>query len=135
MLLNNLCECFNKYILEAREKSILTMCETIRYKLMNRFFVKRNVVEKYSGLICPKIQKKLDKNKKLFVRYWLQPSILRKFQIKCPGYKHIVDLDEKTCSCRKWNLSGIPCPHAISTIWFNKEKVKMYVDGYYSIDT
>ena len=52
MLLNNLCEVFNKYILEAREKPILTMCETIRCKLMNRLFLKRNVMEKYIGLSC-----------------------------------------------------------------------------------
>ena len=73
MLFNNLCEFFNKYILEARDKPILTMCETIRCKLMNRFFLKRNVMDKYNGLICPRIQKKLKKNKEMFGRYWPQP--------------------------------------------------------------
>lgn len=36
MLLNNLSECFNKYILDARDKPILTMLEMIRTKLMRR---------------------------------------------------------------------------------------------------
>ena len=35
----------------------------------------------------------------------------------------------------KWDLCGIPCPHVISAISFNKEKAKAYVDGYYSVDT
>ena len=43
MLLNNR---FNKYILDVRDKLILTMLETIRCKSMNRFYVKKNSFEK-----------------------------------------------------------------------------------------
>ena len=28
----------------------------------------------------------------------------------------MVDLGAKTCSCRRWALCGIPCPHAIASI-------------------
>ena len=28
----------------------------------------------------------------------------------------MVDLGVKTCSCRRWALCGIPCPHAIVNI-------------------
>jgi hypothetical protein len=59
MLLNNLCECFNKYILDARDKPILTMLEIIRTKLMRRLQVKRHEMKKYKGPICPKIHKNL----------------------------------------------------------------------------
>ncbi|KAL4289626.1 hypothetical protein GQ457_14G018530 [Hibiscus cannabinus] len=135
MLLNNLCECFNKYILDARDKPILTIVLNIRCKLMNRFYVKRIVADKFSGPLCPRIQKKLDKNKEISGRYWPQPSTLRKFQIICPINQFIVDLDEKSCSCRKWDLSGIPCAHAISAIWFNKEHPEAYVDACYTVDT
>jgi hypothetical protein len=37
LLVNNICECFNSYILKAREKLILTMLEMIRKKLMRRY--------------------------------------------------------------------------------------------------
>ena len=60
MLLNNLCESFNNYILEARDKPILTMMETIRTKLMQKIAMKSVAEKKYVGLLCPKIQKKLD---------------------------------------------------------------------------
>ena len=29
----------------------------------------------------------------------------------------IVILDEKTCTCRHWKITGILCSHAISEIW------------------
>lgn len=62
MLLNNLCESFNKFILNARDKPILTMMETIRTKLMQGIAIKSAKAEKYVGPLCPNIQKKkLDK--------------------------------------------------------------------------
>ena len=30
--------------------------------------------------------------------------------------KYIVDLGAKSCTCRRWGLCGIPCPHAIASI-------------------
>ncbi|CAL8168567.1 unnamed protein product [Prunus armeniaca] len=59
MLLNNLCETFNSYILGARDKPILTMLEMIRCNLMKRLEVKRIAMAKHEGVICPKIQKML----------------------------------------------------------------------------
>jgi hypothetical protein len=41
LLVNNICECFNSYILKARNKPILTMLEMIRKKLMKRYRAKR----------------------------------------------------------------------------------------------
>lgn len=29
----------------------------------------------------------------------------------------VVDMVQHTCSCRKWELTGIPCKHAIVAIW------------------
>ncbi|KAL4318980.1 hypothetical protein GQ457_18G014420 [Hibiscus cannabinus] len=52
MLLNNLCESFNKVILEARDKPILTMMEVIRTKLMKKVVSKREEAEKWPGPLC-----------------------------------------------------------------------------------
>ncbi|XP_034229448.1 uncharacterized protein LOC117638427 [Prunus dulcis] len=63
MLLNNLCETFNSYILIAPDKTILTMLEMIRCNIMKRFQMKRETMSKHEGVICPKIQKMLEKIK------------------------------------------------------------------------
>ena len=55
MLLNNHSEAFNRFILDAREKPILTMLELIRSKLMNQIMNKRNKMMKFKEDICPKI--------------------------------------------------------------------------------
>jgi hypothetical protein len=60
LLQNIICECFNSYILKARDKPILTTLETIRRKLMRRYQAKREGIQKLTGKITPKIVKKLE---------------------------------------------------------------------------
>ncbi|XP_050150570.1 uncharacterized protein LOC126625551 [Malus sylvestris] len=63
ILLNNLCESFNSFILRSRDKPIITMLETIRVLLMKRIWLRRDAMRKDKGAICPKIQKKLKEYK------------------------------------------------------------------------
>ena len=46
MLLNNNCEVFNKYILEARELPILSMLERIKNQIMTRHYNKQKEAKK-----------------------------------------------------------------------------------------
>ena len=47
------------------------------------------------------------------------------------GGEYAADLRAKTCSCRRWDLCGIPCPHAISAIFQWNENIEDYVDNFY----
>ena len=60
---NNMTETFNGWILEARHKSIYTMLDAIRVKLMERIRVMREWANTWVSDIAPIIQAKLDKNK------------------------------------------------------------------------
>ena len=55
MLLNNLCDSFNSKIIDARDKSILTMCEVIRRYLIKRIPRNRDTMLKKPGPICLRI--------------------------------------------------------------------------------
>lgn len=46
-----------------------------------------------------------------------------------------VDLLQRTCSCRSWQLNGIPCNHATASIWLNKERPEHYVSSWYYKET
>ncbi|KAF3963590.1 hypothetical protein CMV_012034 [Castanea mollissima] len=61
MLLNNVCETFNSNIVEAREKPLVNMLETIRRYLMVRICKNMGSMAKYQGPICHKIQQKFEK--------------------------------------------------------------------------
>ncbi|CAA0818510.1 MuDR family transposase [Striga hermonthica] len=57
------------------------------------------------------------------------------FQIMGPFEQHTVDVLGRSCSCRKWELTGLPCKHAISAIWCRKEEPGWYVDHLYTVET
>lgn len=49
--------------------------------------------------------------------------------------RYVVSLLAKTCSCNAWQLSGVPCNHAVAAIWKAKELPEHYVSHYFSKDT
>lgn len=55
ILLNNMCESFNNFILNAREKPVIEMFEMIRNLLMARYQGNREKTRKWKIWICPKI--------------------------------------------------------------------------------
>jgi len=50
------------------------------------------------------------------------------------GFKCVVNLEARTCTCRKWQVSGIPCKHAIAFITSLAEQLEKHVDMYYSVE-
>ncbi|KAL4291181.1 hypothetical protein GQ457_14G014140 [Hibiscus cannabinus] len=145
MLLNNLSECFNMVILEARDKPILTMLEIIRTKMMRRIVQKREEAEKYTGILYPRIQKKLDnqiQNSVTLLKLEMFVHCVSRcrpiyagnfqYQVECgQGEQHVVNIQKYTCTCRRWDLTGIPCNHAISVINCNNMNVVSFVDPCY----
>ncbi|XP_031120429.1 uncharacterized protein LOC116023567 [Ipomoea triloba] len=65
MLVNNICECYNAVILDAREQPLLSCLETLRKKLMARLYECRKQALKWTEPICPRILKKIVVNEKL----------------------------------------------------------------------
>ncbi|GMJ16053.1 hypothetical protein HRI_005274500 [Hibiscus trionum] len=136
MLLNNLCESFNKMILESRDKPILTMMEMIRCKIMTRIASKKEAAEKIIGTLCPKIQKKLEKIIEQSIRCWPRNAGGQRWEVSA-GFEdqHAVDLEAQTCSCRKWDLTGIPCIHVASVILHIGARPEDFVNSCYRKDT
>ncbi|CAB4306440.1 unnamed protein product [Prunus armeniaca] len=127
----------NNYILGARDKPILTMLEMIRCNLMKRLEVKRIAMAKHEGVICPKIQKKLEKIKMHSARNCM-PTAAGAFEYQVGEYlhdQHVVNIALKTCSCMRWDLNGIPCIHAVAAIYLYRGCPEDYVASCYLKDT
>jgi len=94
ILLNNTCEVFNNYILEARELPILTMIQKIKSQLMVRHYNKqKKVTEKWVGMaICPKIRKKLARHANFSNTCYPIPSGNGIFEVHDREWQYVVDL-------------------------------------------
>ncbi|KAK5770601.1 hypothetical protein PVK06_046752 [Gossypium arboreum] len=59
-----------------------------------------------------------------------------KYQVECgPNSQHVVDLVQNSCSCRNWDLTGIPCMHALAVIHVKNEFLETYVQTWYTKQT
>ncbi|PPR96837.1 hypothetical protein GOBAR_AA23833 [Gossypium barbadense] len=136
MLVNNLSESFNKMILEAIGKPILTMMETVRTKIMLLIVKKKEKANKWKGTLCPKIKKKLDVNIKDSLSCVPSHAGGDKYQVECGlGSQHVVDLVQNSCSYRNWDLTGIPCMHALAVIHVKNEFPETYVQTWHTKQT
>ncbi|KAL3522527.1 hypothetical protein ACH5RR_015361 [Cinchona calisaya] len=50
------------------------------------------------------------------------------------GEKFAVDLEKWVCDCRRWELTGIPCSHAVYCISLTGEEPESFVNQCYSKD-
>ncbi|KAG5601726.1 hypothetical protein H5410_033096 [Solanum commersonii] len=131
ILLNNMCESFNSMILDARDKPIITLLEKLRYLFMDRLQANRDKADRWNcDDIFPQIKSILHKNKKDTAGFIPKKSNEWNFEILGGSVSDIwaVDLAGRKCSCRKWTITGIPCKHAISTIWQKNDEVINYVN-------
>lgn len=142
VLLNNLCEVFNKQLVDARDKPIIHALEYIREYIMKRIVNVLGVIDKSDGPLTPGATKLLESVKKDASKYTVIWNGGDKYQVSGPwGDQTVVDLKAKDCSCRRWELTGIPCKHAVASIWnatLNGQNVGIpedWVNPVYRLDT
>ncbi|CAN1175129.1 hypothetical protein LINPERPRIM_LOCUS30653 [Linum perenne] len=57
------------------------------------------------------------------------------YEVRHGDDRFCVQLNEKKCSCRAWQLTGIPCAHAITCIASEGEDPEMFLVDCYSTET
>ncbi|KAL7590858.1 hypothetical protein Lser_V15G33492 [Lactuca serriola] len=108
------------------------MLEEIRVYVMERMFNQKKKGEKWNLPICPSIRRRI-KNLKKAQRYWeVTPSGPQQYEVRLLHEGYGVDLNNRTCACRSWQISGIPCLHAIATILFLNGNVEDYVSVWFT---
>ena len=56
------------------------------------------------------------------------------YEVKKRKKSYAVDLNRRTCACKAWNISRIPCCHAICAILDKKEDPEDYIHEWYHKD-
>ncbi|XP_020266259.1 uncharacterized protein LOC109841724 [Asparagus officinalis] len=115
--------------------TFLSMLEDIRLSIMDIMQEKKKLVCKFVGGVAPRIHKKLEEAYQEQVHccaHWNGDENETGFEIIHRGKSHAVDLKNMTCTCRNWDLTRIPCTHAVSAILLMRRKHEMYLSEMYS---
>ncbi|XP_074300032.1 uncharacterized protein LOC141631231 [Silene latifolia] len=132
LFLNNVCEVFNAVLKDARDKPILTQLEWMRKYVMQRICQKREGAKSYEGRVMPYVKKYLEKAKDESRFAHFMQSDEHEFEVELRGEQVVVNLKERSCGCNYWNITGLPCPHAMACLLEKRMDPKDYVDASYS---
>jgi hypothetical protein len=113
LIVNNLSECFNAWIVKQHDLPIISLMEMLRKKLMKRYQKKQEGIIKMDGRICPKIFERLDELSRDAGHCNGVYARDRFFEVTDKKKQYVVNLVRRTCGCRQWDMTGLPCAHAI----------------------
>lgn len=117
VVVNNMAETFNGYIIHARSKHIINMLEDIRKAIMTRLTTNHTQMSRKDVSVCPRIQSKLNKEKNRAYKCEVFPSSHNVFQVSNIMMSLWIDQE----NMHKWYLTGIPCKHVCAVAGFLKK--------------
>ncbi|XP_020879803.1 uncharacterized protein LOC110228054 isoform X2 [Arabidopsis lyrata subsp. lyrata] len=125
---NNLSESFNRTIKDARKLPVVNMLEEVRRSCMKRIAKICDKTSKCKTRFPPKIMQILEGNRKSAKFCQVLKSGENRYEVLEGIGSYSVNLLTRECACRQWNLTGIPCPHAIFVITEKNRDPEDYVD-------
>ncbi|XP_061340009.1 uncharacterized protein LOC133286592 [Gastrolobium bilobum] len=134
---NNMAEVWNAKIVNYRSKPIMTLCEELRCYIMRRMTAHKRILQTFRGKIAPAQQKRLDQLKvanNSWTPTWTGNLVQELYEVSGKGQRVGVNLTQQSCSCNVWQLTGLPCEHAIVAIAHKNEPVENHVHQWLTVD-
>nr|KAJ0204430.1 hypothetical protein LSAT_V11C500267940 [Lactuca sativa] len=118
MLLNNMCEIFNGKLIDVIDKPIISALEYIREYLMRGVCSIQKAIDKIMDPLTPTAAKLLETFEEEQQQMRYQVTTVWNDQ-------YVVNMSERSCRCRKWELNDIRCKHVVLSTWQEVYKVKV----------
>lgn len=83
---------------------------------MQRLVIRRRKGQVYSGVVMPRVLKKLNESHDQSRRCRIVSEAGLTFEVQDYNFKFVVNIERHECDCKRWDLSGIPCRHAWTAI-------------------
>lgn len=132
---NNSTESWNNTVLKARDMPYVPMLEMIARQSMVRIS-KRNVIALgHKSLCTPYVIEYLKEELEKASVCVVHRSTNNTFDSRIGGCSHRVNLETRSCTCRRWDITGIPCEHAYGVILSKKLEVQDYVCHWFKTAT
>ncbi|XP_039114636.1 uncharacterized protein LOC120249979 [Dioscorea cayenensis subsp. rotundata] len=131
---SNVSESFNAWIKEARHLPVTNMVDSIRFKLMGMLCHRREQSQRWERRICPVIHRKIEELVEESRNLLVGRSDGDHFEV-VDQKNYCISLNARTCSCRRWQVYGIPCKHACAAILQTDTNIHRYIVDYFTVDS
>lgn len=126
---------FNHWVFEARELPIIQVIEHIHNKLMSEFEARRAESNTWFSFLAPSAEKQLVEAINHASTYQVLRSDEVEFEVISTERSDIVNIGTHSCSCRDWQLYGIPCSHAAAALISSRKDVNAFTEKYFTADS
>jgi hypothetical protein len=133
---NNLSECFNSWVSKCKDFQVVDMHDRIRQMIIEKWVLRDKIGRKMVGSIIPSIIHALNAQSKTIKNHEVLICGAGTAEVTVNRFRHAVNLEQKTCSCRAWQVTGQPCSHALAFIAKLSRHVQMdvFVHEYFSVE-
>ncbi|GMJ14046.1 MUSTANG 7 [Hibiscus trionum] len=109
---------FYNWVSEAQEFPITHMIDVLRGKMMDTIYKRRVDSSQWMTKLTPSNEEKLQKETAMArsLQVLLTPGSVFEVRGECAEgtFVEVVNIDHWDCSCKGWQLTGLPCCHAIA---------------------
>ena len=131
---SNIAESLNNVLTMARDYPVISLLETLRTTLVTWFALRREAAQVEGNLLPPKVNEMVIENFKKGAGYVVVKIGDLFYEVRDrQDSAFAVNLWERTCTCREFQLLTIPCSHAIATAIKEGIRVETMVGIYHTV--
>ena len=131
----NVVESLNSWILEASGLPIIQMMECIRRQLMTWFNERRETSMQWTSILVPSSERRVSEALERARAYQVLRANEAEFEVISHEGTNIVDIRNRCCLCRGWQLHGLPCAHAVAALLSCRQNVHRYTESCFTVAT
>ncbi|KAL4558707.1 hypothetical protein LXL04_036908 [Taraxacum kok-saghyz] len=129
----NIVESLNVWILEASGLPIIQMMETIRRQLMMWFNERRETSMQWTSILVPSAERRVSEAIDRARTYQVLRANDSEFEVISHEGTNIVDIRNRRCLCRGWQLYGLPCAHAVAALLSCRQNVHRFTESCFTV--
>ena len=131
----NIAESFNAWLRDERHQKIYTLMLMHMDKLVAMLDTHMHGTQKWKSVIGPKTEEKLMSNIMRSGSISVLPYLGGTFKVFTGQVYLVVDINQCTCTCLTWQMSGLPCSHVCAVIHTLRHDVYEYIDPCFHVST
>ncbi|XP_071938879.1 uncharacterized protein [Coffea arabica] len=131
----NIAESLNSWILEASALPLIQMMECVRRQLMTWFNERREASMEWTSVLVPSAERRVSEAIERARTYQVLRANEAEFEVISHEGTNIVDIRNRCCMCRGWQLYGLPCAHAVAALLSCRQNVHRFTESCFTIAT
>lgn len=126
-------EVLYNWALECHELPVVQMMEHIRQQVTSWSNDRRNMGMRWTSILVPSAEKRISEAIADARCYKVLRANEIEFEIVSTERTNIVDIRSRVCSCRRWQLFGVPCAHAAAALISCGQNAQLFAEPCFTV--